>query len=136
MFNSVEKALRKFAFEGSERLLSLRLRVLVTRVTWVPPFVMGEVIDWFPDIETSVQSLCASCHAPFFAGILPYRVGRRFYYDGLAWSSSMFVGWRGCRSDHVVRVSAVSSPNADIRCPAFPLWWSILPPEDKILRGI
>lgn len=136
MFAAVKKALQKFQYPGAYKALCARLRVLVTRVSLRPPFVMGEVIDWFPDNETAIQSLCASCHVPLMAGLLPYKIGQRYYYDGMAWPSCWLVSWRGAKQDRVVRVSALSSPMSDIRIAPFPYWWAVLPPPERVLRGI
>lgn len=59
------------------------------------------------------------------------------YYDGLLWGS-MFVQWRGFNpSDHVVRVSAMSAPHADIGPgKLLPLWWLLFPPSADVLRGV
>lgn len=137
MFPAVEKALRKFQYEGAQKRLTRSVRVLLTRVSLSPPFVMGEIADHFPDLETSVQILCASCHVPLVAGLLPKKIGRRFYYDGLLWPSRLFVPWRGAEGDFVVRVSACSAPLADLRTPRWiPQWWMLLPPPPDILRGL
>lgn len=97
---------------------------------------MGEIVDRFPDNEFATQALCASCHVPIIAGIMPRRIGSRSYYDGLAWPSRLLVPWRGAEGDHVVRVSACGSPLADIRIPGVPSWWGGLPPKQEFLRGL
>eukprot|EP00428_Durinskia_dybowskii_P044281 CAMPEP_0170350142 /NCGR_PEP_ID=MMETSP0116_2-20130129/76365_1 /TAXON_ID=400756 /ORGANISM="Durinskia baltica, Strain CSIRO CS-38" /LENGTH=472 /DNA_ID=CAMNT_0010604033 /DNA_START=87 /DNA_END=1502 /DNA_ORIENTATION=- len=136
MFPAVERALRKFQYEGAHKRLTGRVRVLLTRVTTTPPFVMGEVADSFPDNETAVDILCASCHVPFVAGLLPKKIGDRYYYDGLLWPSRLLVPWRAAEGDHVVRISASGAPLADIRAPVrIPAWWMIMPPPPDILRG-
>ena len=35
----------------------------------------GEVVDEFPDNETAIQLLMASCHIPGICGVLPKNVG-------------------------------------------------------------
>lgn len=136
MFPAVEEALRQFIYDGACDVVCNRLRVLLTRVRLRPPFVTGEVVQNFPDQETSINLLCASCHVPVAAGILPRRVGDRYYYDGMAWPSSVLVPWRGTSDDRVVRVSACGAPLSDIRIPSCPVWWGLLPPPPRVLRGI
>lgn len=136
MFPAVERALRKFQFEGAYLRLIGRMRVLLTRVMQHPPFVQGEVIDKFPDNETVIQTLCASCHVPLFAGLFPRRIFGRYYYDGLVWPDRLLVPWRGAPGDHVVRVSACAHPLADVKIDRVPYWWAVLPPEPRVLRGV
>jgi len=136
MFPAVEKALRKFQYPGAYKNLCGRIRVLLTRVSTRPPFVTGEVVDQFPDNETALKTLCASCHVPFLAGVLPTRIGNRYYYDGLAWPSCVLVPWRGALNDQVIRISALSLPLSDIRPSFAPLWWLVLPPGISLLRGL
>eukprot|EP00929_Paragymnodinium_shiwhaense_P054769 TRINITY_DN27447_c0_g1_i1.p1 TRINITY_DN27447_c0_g1~~TRINITY_DN27447_c0_g1_i1.p1 ORF type:complete len:727 (+),score=42.26 TRINITY_DN27447_c0_g1_i1:117-2183(+) len=136
MFPAVEKALRKYVFPGAYKRLTGRIRVLLTRVTLSFPFVMGEVADAFEDNETAVQTLCASCHVPVVAGVLPLRVRDRYYYDGLVWPSRLLVPWRGATNDHVVRVSACGAPLSDVRMSIVPFWWGLLPPPLDVLRGV
>jgi len=140
MFPAVKKALKRYQYEGAHSNLSGRLRVLLTRISWQPPFVMGEVVDQFPDNDTALDTLCASCHVPLMAGILPYPIrgpsGTRYYYDGMAWPSSLLVPWRGARGDKIVRVSAMSAPLSDIRNIGCPLWWGLFAPKVSILRGM
>merc|ERR1719498_1853207 len=88
-----------------------RLRVLLTRVTWKPPFLFGAVprkID-----ETG---------------------GR--YMDGFFWPS-LFVSWRCSSGDRLLRISVIGAPYADIK-PSVPLpyWWAIYPPPKEIMWGI
>mmetsp|Transcript_41901 Transcript_41901/g.89950 ORF Transcript_41901/g.89950 Transcript_41901/m.89950 type:complete len:769 (+) Transcript_41901:188-2494(+) len=136
MFPAVERALKKFQYEGAHKRLCGRVRILLTRVTARPPFVLGEVAEHYPDNETAVEILCASCHVPFVAGIRPRKIGERYYYDGLVWPSRLLVPWRGAENDYVVRVSASASPISDVRLRRVPLWWAVLPPSPKILRGL
>lgn len=136
MFPAVEKALRKFQYKGAHKRLTGRVRVLLTRVCCQPPFIMGEVADSYPDNETAVDILVASCHVPVVAGLLPRRVGDRFYYDGLIWPSRLLVPWRAAERDLVVRVSASGAPGADIGMRRVPYWWAVLPPSVDTLRGL
>lgn len=136
MFSAVEGALRRFQYPGAHKSLSGRIRILLTRVTAWPPFVMGEVATDFPDNEYGIQVLCASCHVPFVDGLLPRRIGKRLYYDGLFWPSHFFVPWRGGMHDYVVQVSATSMPLSDISSPSMPFWWGFIPPSVDILRGL
>jgi len=130
-----EEALRKYQFPGAFKVIAGRLRVLVTRVLFRPPFIMGEVVDEFPDNETSIQYLLASCHIPMVFGFLPKVVDEKYYYDGLMWSS-LFVPWRGAQKDHIVKVSGIGGSLSDIRPPFIPPWGCILPPPVKVLRGL
>ena len=76
-----------------------------------------------------------SCHVPIVGGWLPYRVGpeetgeggsgggsggkTHWYYDGLAWLTFL-VPWRTfSQRSQVIKVSALSAPNADV-CPRYP----------------
>mmetsp|Transcript_85676 Transcript_85676/g.141932 ORF Transcript_85676/g.141932 Transcript_85676/m.141932 type:complete len:659 (-) Transcript_85676:227-2203(-) len=136
MFPAVERALRKHVYPGAHKRVGRRLRVLLTRVAAQPPFLMGEVMEDFPDNETAIEALCASCHVPVLAGVLPRRVGKHYYYDGLAWASRFFVPWRGAKGDHVIRVSASGTPFSDITIPEMPRWWGGLPPNQEVLCGL
>lgn len=136
MFTAVRRALEKFQYPEAPKRLTTHLRVLLTRVQARPPFVMGEVADYFPDNDIAVEILCASCHVPFVAGVLPVRIGEGYYYDGLVWPSRLLVPWRGEEGDHVVRVSACGAPLADIGVQQVPFWWAILPPSPEVLRGV
>eukprot|EP00928_Gymnodinium_smaydae_P022384 TRINITY_DN18823_c0_g2_i2.p1 TRINITY_DN18823_c0_g2~~TRINITY_DN18823_c0_g2_i2.p1 ORF type:complete len:728 (-),score=42.29 TRINITY_DN18823_c0_g2_i2:73-2208(-) len=137
MFPAVERALRKFQYAGAHRRLSGHIRVLLTRVTPWPPFVLGEVADDFADNETAIRKCCASCHVPIVAGVRPLKIGDGYYYDGLLWPSRLFVPWRAADGDHVVRISSVPNGVGDICImQRVPLWWMILPPPPHILRGI
>lgn len=135
MFPAAEQALRKFEVPGVCKHIAGRLRVLLTRVSPFPPFVMGEVVDRFPDNETCIATLVASCHVPFFAGILPRRVGNCYYYDGMMWTATL-VPWRGSWGDRVVKVSSRGAPLSHIQAPVMPVWWMVLPPSIDVLRGM
>jgi len=137
MFRCAEFALRHFQFDGAHKLMHARLRVLLTRVKWRPPFFMGEVVNDFSDTEMAVQVLCASCHIPFLAGFWPRRINNKYYYDGLSWAGRLHVQWREPRGNPVVRVSAGGTPFSDITASkTIPFWWSVFPPPPDILRGI
>eukprot|EP00927_Polykrikos_kofoidii_P061747 TRINITY_DN56582_c0_g1_i1.p1 TRINITY_DN56582_c0_g1~~TRINITY_DN56582_c0_g1_i1.p1 ORF type:complete len:732 (+),score=106.26 TRINITY_DN56582_c0_g1_i1:161-2197(+) len=131
----VREALRKYQYPEAPKALTQRLRILVTRVLLRPPFFMGEVVDEFPDNETATQWLLASCHVPIALGIMPFRVDGKGYYDGGMWSS-LLVPWRGGQGDSVVKVSGIGSPTSDIGPPLLPPWWAILPPSERVLRGL
>jgi len=135
MFKAVEIALRHFNYKGAHKVLKQRLRVLVTRVTFMWPFVMGEVIDDFPNDEVSIDIMAASCHVPLLAGIFPKRVGGKMYYDGMAWTSAL-VPWRGPRGSRVVKITARSAPLHHVQSPMMPLWWAVFPPSKDVLRGM
>lgn len=130
-----EEALRKYQFPGAFNVIAGRLRILVTRIFFRPPFFMGEVVDRFPDNESAIQLLLASCHIPIISGVLPYKVEGKYYYDGMMWSS-LFVPWRGAREDHIVKISGIGGTLSDIRPPFIPPWWCILPPSVRVLRGL
>ncbi|CAK8987968.1 unnamed protein product [Durusdinium trenchii] len=135
MAGCAEEALRKYQFPGAFRVIAGRLRILVTRALWRPPFIMGEVVDEFPDNETAIQLLMASCHIPAICGFFPKKIGDKYYYDGMMWSS-LFVPWRGAKEDHIVKVSGIGGVMSDIRPPLIPPWWCILPPPVRVLRGL
>jgi len=130
-----EEALRKYQFPGAFKVIAGRLRILITRVLFRPPFFMGEVVDEFPDNETAIQFLLASCHIPVVFGVLPKVVEGKYYYDGMMWSS-LFVPWRGAKEDHIVKISGIGGVLSDIRPPFIPPWWCILPPSVRVLRGL
>lgn len=130
-----EEALRQYQFPGAYKVIAGRLRILITRALFRPPFIMGEVVDEFPDNETAIQLLMASCHIPGICGVLPKNVGGKYYYDGMMWSS-LFVPWRGAKEDHIVKVSGIGGVMSDIRPPLIPPWWCILPPPVRVLRGL
>jgi len=134
MFPAVEDALSKCLPPNAHLSLSGRMRVLLTRVTTRAPFVLGEAVDQFGDFDEVWHTLRASCHIP---GIFlrPYQVCKRFYFDGMMWSS-LFVPWHGDHDDHIVRVSALSRPFTDISAPLQPLWWGLFPPPVDVLRGL
>merc|ERR1719291_1381131 len=58
----------------------------------------------------------------------------RGYFDGLLWSS-FFVPWVS-DSNLTVRVSALSRPLTDIKARLTPLWWTLWPPTEDVLRGM
>ncbi|CAJ1350882.1 unnamed protein product [Effrenium voratum] len=130
-----EEALRKYQFPGAFKVIAGRLRILITRVLFQPPFFMGEVVDDFPDNETAIKLLMASCHIPLIFGVLPKVIGGKYYYDGMMWSS-LFVPWRGAKEDHIVKISGIGGVMSDIRPPLIPPWWCVLPPPVRVLRGL
>merc|ERR1711862_786303 len=107
MFQAVEDALKRFEYDDVHKHVSGRIRILLTRVTWWPPFVTGEVADHFPDNETGLKLFRASCHIPILSGLLPMHIRDGYYYDGLMWPSRLLVPWRCEENDHLVSVSAV-----------------------------
>jgi elongation of very long chain fatty acids protein 4 len=131
----VEEALRKYKFDEAPRALTGRLRILVTRALPKPPFIMAEVVDKYPDNETAIQWLLASCHVPLFFGILPYRFNGGMFYDGGLWSSFL-VPWRARQGDRIVKVSGIGSPTSHIKPPFIPPWWTMFPPNERVLRGL
>lgn len=130
-----EEALRKYQFPGAFKVIAGRLRILMTRALLKPPFFMGEVVDEFPDNETAIELLMASCHIPGICGVFPKVVKGKRYYDGMMWSS-LFVPWRGAKEDHIIKVSGIGGVMSDIRPPLIPPWWCILPPPVRVLRGL
>lgn len=135
MLAQVEKALDMFLKEDSAKEASGKLRVLLTKVSWRPPFFMGEINDTFPDLKNLIGVLRASSHIPVLGGLGPYKLGSGRYFDGFVWST-MFVPWRGERNDKVIRVSAYSAPGSDIKPGLVPPWWTVIPPEPDVLRGM
>eukprot|EP01065_Artemidia_motanka_P041345 TRINITY_DN5347_c0_g1_i1.p1 TRINITY_DN5347_c0_g1~~TRINITY_DN5347_c0_g1_i1.p1 ORF type:complete len:743 (+),score=151.30 TRINITY_DN5347_c0_g1_i1:49-2229(+) len=147
LMSCVEDALDKFLpkegwaepVPGERRGATGVLRVLLTRVSPVPPFVTGEVVSRFPSWTALFTVLRATCHIPGVGGLLPYPVQScsGWYYDGLVWAS-LFVPWRTFhREDRVVKVSAFGAPGAHIGPSVFvPWWWSLLPPSADTLRGL
>lgn len=115
-----------------------RLRVLLTKVSWMPPIMKAEVATKFRSWREVFCCLRASMHVPMAAGVLPYPVpGRGWYYDGLLWAS-LFVPWRAVDdTDEVVKVSACGFPGAQLgpRVP-FPILWLVMPPSADVLQGI
>jgi hypothetical protein len=115
-----------------------RLRILLTRVTWKPPFFLGEVATDFKTEEHVEQTLLASCFVPILFGVVPRKIdetGGR-YMDGFFWPS-LFVSWRCSSGDRLLRISVIGAPYADIK-PSVPLpfWWAICPPPSEIMWGI
>lgn len=113
------------------------LRVLLTKVSRRPPFLMGEVVSQFRSWEELFFVLRASCHIPVVGGLLPYPIpDHGWFYDGLLWSS-LFVPWRTFgRQDSVFKISPLFVW-ADIRPSALvPLWWAIFPPSTDALLGL
>eukprot|EP00747_Dinoflagellata_sp_TGD_P072377 gnl/TRDRNA2_/TRDRNA2_157451_c0_seq1.p1 gnl/TRDRNA2_/TRDRNA2_157451_c0~~gnl/TRDRNA2_/TRDRNA2_157451_c0_seq1.p1 ORF type:complete len:743 (+),score=88.25 gnl/TRDRNA2_/TRDRNA2_157451_c0_seq1:26-2230(+) len=143
MLPAAEAAMRHFFPANGYLSMSGRVRVLLTRIMLRPPFVTAEVVDQFHDYDDVFHTLRASCHVPGLF-ICPYRHKGRSYYDGMMWSS-MMVPWY-CASDSlVVKVAAarvsnfctgVKWPFDDISPPWTPIWWGILPPNPKVLRGL
>eukprot|EP00756_Hemistasia_phaeocysticola_P010155 Hpha_TRINITY_DN14996_c1_g7::TRINITY_DN14996_c1_g7_i1::g.144566::m.144566 len=115
------------------------LRVLLTRVSPLPPFLKGEVVSRFPSWHALFQCLRATCHIPGVGGLLPYPISclSGWYYDGLLWSS-LFVPWRSFhRGDSVIKVSAMGAPGAHIRpSVAIPPWWALFPPSEDALHAL
>merc|ERR1719491_1491022 len=135
MMWACEQATDKFLPTSCPKSLSGRLRVLLTRVGFRPPFVTGEVVEQFETWQDAWKVLRASCHVPFLGQILPYRWRDRHYYDGLMWAS-LLVPWSGDDLNLVVKVSATASPTSEIRAPFHPMWWGIVPPKTEVMRGM
>eukprot|EP00929_Paragymnodinium_shiwhaense_P015867 TRINITY_DN123971_c0_g1_i1.p1 TRINITY_DN123971_c0_g1~~TRINITY_DN123971_c0_g1_i1.p1 ORF type:complete len:726 (+),score=165.63 TRINITY_DN123971_c0_g1_i1:91-2268(+) len=135
MLGVCEEALRRFVPENAGKTMTGRARVLLTRVTWKPPFLQGEVVDQFADKQDAERTLRASSHVPGLK-IKPYRLHTGWYYDGMMWSS-LLVPWQAAEdSRHLIKVSALSQPLTDIRAPLQPIWWAMLPPPLDALRGL
>jgi len=134
MLAAVETAMDKYLPKNCAKSMTGRVRVLLTRISWRPPFITGEVVDHFVDREDVFGRLRASCHVPGLH-LLPYRHRASLYWDGLVWSS-LLVAWSGDRPDLVVKVSAIAAPLTDIRAPVSPVWWCIIPPDVDTLRGL
>eukprot|EP00927_Polykrikos_kofoidii_P006660 TRINITY_DN12697_c1_g1_i2.p1 TRINITY_DN12697_c1_g1~~TRINITY_DN12697_c1_g1_i2.p1 ORF type:complete len:517 (-),score=46.67 TRINITY_DN12697_c1_g1_i2:33-1511(-) len=133
LFRALENAMNLFLPQNAHKSMSGRVRTLVTRVSLKPPFITGEALEHFGSWKDAFRGLRASCHVPVL-NILPYQFNGRFYYDGLFWSS-LLVPWSG-DSSSTVKVSATSTPLADIRAPAAPLWFALCPPSVDALRGL
>lgn len=132
-----EKALDIFLPRDAHVPCSDVLRVLLTKVSRRPPFVMGEVVSQYYSWNHLFAVLRASCHIPLVC-ILPYPIpGLGWYYDGLLWAS-LFVPWRTfSESDNLIRVSAFGMPWADIKCSvSIPFWWAMFPPSVDGLYGL
>jgi len=134
MFTAVEDAMNNFLPANCAKSMTGRVRVLLTRISWRPPFVTGEVVDRFVSLQDVFGRLRASCHVPGLH-LFPYRHPAGRYFDGLVWSS-LLVAWSGDRPDLVVKVSAIGAPLTDMRAPVSPVWWCILPPDVDTLRGL
>jgi hypothetical protein len=134
MLAAVESAMDKYLPANCAKSMTGRVRVLLTRISWRPPFVTGEVVDRFVDWQDVFGRLRASCHVPGLH-LFPYRHQAGLYFDGLVWSS-LLVAWSGPRPDLVVKVSALGAPLTDIRAPVSPVWWCIIPPDVDTLRGL
>jgi len=141
MCPAVDYALNKFLPDKGDRedawsKCSGRLRLLVTRVRFTPPWFLGDVVSRFENQRQLRGFLRASCHMPIFGGVLPYSVEGRWYFDGLFWASFL-VPWRRPTSrDHVLKVSAVGAPTAHLRPPNVPPWWTVMPPSTAVLRAL
>mmetsp|Transcript_70512 Transcript_70512/g.147630 ORF Transcript_70512/g.147630 Transcript_70512/m.147630 type:complete len:1121 (+) Transcript_70512:238-3600(+) len=134
LFPAVEKAMHKYLPENAAKSMSGRVRVLLTKISWKPPFITGEAVDQYSSWPDAFGGLRATCHVPGL-NPMPYKYLGRYYFDGLVWSS-LLVPWSGDIGDLVVKVSAVGAPLTDIRAPISPLWWAIFPPSIDILRGM
>jgi hypothetical protein len=140
MLEWVKKAMdiSKKKYPDGFATLKGRLRILLTRVTWKPPFFLGEVATDFKTEEHVEQTLLASCFVPFLFGAVPRKIdetGGR-YLDGFFWPS-LFVSWRCSSGDRLLRISVIGAPYADIK-PSVPLpfWWAVYPPSQEIMWGI
>jgi len=136
MLPAVEHVVRSSLPANAYLSLSGRFRVLLTRLSWKFPFFTAEVVNKFKNNEDVFHGLRASCHVPVIGGLGPYRYDGHAYFDGMFWPQ-MLVPWKGTANDCVVRVSAmIAGPSTDIKPPLLPMWWSVFPPEEDILRGI
>lgn len=112
MFTAVESALGKFLPKNAAATLSGRVRVLLTRVCWRPPWVTGEYVDQFESFDDVFHTLRASCHVPGL-NLFPYGVRKggevRRYFDGLMWSS-LLVPWQCDRTASSSRSPRRASP--------------------------
>jgi hypothetical protein len=140
MLEYVQKAMdmSKKMYPDGFAMLKGRLRILLTRVTWKPPFFLGEVATDFKTEDHVEQTLLASCFVPVLFGAVPRKIdetGGR-YLDGFFWSS-LFVSWRCSSVDRLIRISCIGAPYADIK-PSVPLpfWWAVYPPKEEILWGL
>jgi len=137
LLSQCEQALDIFLPKDAHLKSTEVLRVLLTKVSSKPPFLMGEVVSTFHTWGELFASLRASCHIPLVC-LLPYPVpGHGWYYDGLVWAS-LFVPWRTfSESDTVIKVSAFGAPGADLKPSVrIPFWWAIFPPSMEALHGL
>jgi len=132
----VQYTLEQFCPMDGHKLATNRLRVLMTRVMWRPPFFMGEVATEFRSREHLFDLLQASSSIPGLFGWGKHVDGTR-YLDGMFWPS-LLVPWRSFKSQSVCRVSCFSTFNSDIG-PHWsaipPIWWPIYPPSQEALEG-
>lgn len=134
----VQYTLETFVPENGHELASNKLRVLLTRLSWKPPFVMGQVVSEFHSRSYLFDVLQASSHIPIIFGLGFLLDGVR-YFDGMFWIGSI-VPWRSFNSrQRVCRVSAFSSFGSDIGPRWFaipPIWWAVFPPNREVLEGM
>lgn len=137
LLHQCELALDQFLPRDAHETSSSVLRVLLTKVSRRPPFLMGEVVSQFSSWEELFSVLRASCHIPIAGGLLPYPIkDHGWFWDGLLWSS-LFVPWRTFgRHDSVFKISPFASW-ADIRpSTILPPWWAMFPPSIECLLGM
>uniref|UniRef100_A0A7S2X7T1 PNPLA domain-containing protein n=1 Tax=Lotharella oceanica TaxID=641309 RepID=A0A7S2X7T1_9EUKA len=137
MLPCAEEAMHRFRRPDFYKSFSGRLSVLVTRIEFKLPFVMGEAVSDFRGVEDSIKMLRASCHVPLLGGVCPYKARGRWYYDGFFWPS-FFVPWRQFDSrDTVMKVSAIGTLGAQITPSIMiPIWWMAFPPKEQVLWGM
>ena len=82
LLGQCEKALDTFLPKNAHLTSSDVLRILLTKVSRSPPFLMGEVVSSFSSWSEIFSCLRASCHIPLVGGMLPYPVpGHGWYQD-------------------------------------------------------
>jgi len=133
-----EETMQKFLPENCADLASNNFRVICTKVSLCPPFVMGEVVDNFHDKHHMTSMIRASSHVPILAGLMPYFYNDNYYLDGFWWASEHFIPWRSFRpDDFVIRVSVLGTPNSLISPNLWlPPWWGLIPPAAEVLDGL
>lgn len=138
MLPAADKAIEEYLPHDAHIRLSNKVRILLSRVSLTPPFLMAEIPSKFESREHLKGALRASCHVPFIGGIWPYVHKGAGYYDGMFWSSALVVPWRYFHpEDELVKVSAFGTAGCHIATDVpMPPWWAIFPPSEEVLRGM
>ena len=146
MLDKVAWAVKQHIPDGAHKLVSGRLRILLTRVQFAWPPVQPLVVESFASTPQLRESLRASCHIPGLGGLRPLEVdllepgqpagggGRAACFDGSAWPSWL-CRWRvWSADDRLLTVSGLSAFFGDLGPPLLvPLHWVIVPPAPEVL---
>jgi len=143
MLPSADKAIETYLPPEAHITLSNRVRILLTRVSFMPPFIMAEIPSKFKSREHLKMALRASCHVPGIGGVLPYWFDGAGYFDGMFWSNALAVPWRYFHpEDELIKVSAFGTagsqiyPGSSSNNTPMPPWWAIFPPAEEVLEGM